>query len=97
MTYGVTTPPAAGDPIRTLKANLVKHHPAWVVTLPGDGPSCVLNGTTNTEGRLLNGVPVANCCTTAATSYSGRFIHIEQDPEMRQAGDWIQPLIDTWP
>jgi hypothetical protein len=46
---------------------------------------------------LLNGVPAANVCGTAASSYSGRFLHIEQDPGFRTPSDWVQAVEDTWP
>ncbi len=67
----------------------------WDVDLPGAG-ACSLNATDNTQGRLLNGVAAASVCGTAASSYSGRFIHVEQDPNYRNAGDWVAPLEDTW-
>jgi hypothetical protein len=35
-----------------------------------------LTGTTNVQGRLLNGI--ANACTQYASSATGRFLHIEQ-------------------
>ena len=102
LTNGITTPPAPTSLLSVLKQNVRKHHPQWLVTVPGDtlpdgGAACSLNGTTDTEGRFLNGVPVAGCCSTPASSASGRFIHIEQDPNMRLASDWIQPVLDTWP
>ncbi len=97
MTYGVTTTPASDDKIRTLKSNILYYHPTWVVSLPGDGPSCSLNGTTNTQGRLLNNVSASSVCGTSASSYSGKFIHIEQDPAYRTASDWIPVINDTWP
>src|SRR5262249_22935589 len=50
----------------------------------------------NTQGRLINGVPAASVCGTPASSYNGRFIHIEQDPDFRNPGDWIAPVKDTW-
>jgi hypothetical protein len=96
LSYGVNQPPAADDKIRALKANLLKYHPAWDIAMPGDTPPCDLNATNNVQGRLLNGVAAPDVCKAIATSYSGRFIHIEQDPNNRTASDWIQPIIDTW-
>jgi hypothetical protein len=40
-----------------------------------------LCGTTNTQGRHLNGSPEA--CNTGASAASGRFVHFEQSPEVR--------------
>lgn len=48
----------------------------------GDDAS-VLGATTNLQGRVSNGVSAANACTTPAVTASGRFIHIEQDPDVR--------------
>lgn len=94
--HGVNVLPTADDKISQLRDNLLIHHPAWDIDLPGAG-ACSLNATDNTQGRLLNGVAAASvCATTAASSYSGRFIHIEQDPNYRDAGDWIAPVEDTW-
>lgn len=97
MTHGVTTPPKSTDKVAILKQNILKYHPTWLVQVPGDSPSCSLNATTNVEGRFLNGVPVTSCCTTGATSYSQKFLSIEQDPNMRAASDWVQAVLDTWP
>ncbi len=97
MTHGVTTPPVSGDKILTLKSNVLKYHPTWSVTVPGDSLTCSLNATTNVEGRFLNGVPASSCCTTDATSYTQKFFSIEQDPNFRSAADWLQAVIDTWP
>ncbi len=36
-------------------------------------------------------------CATAAASYTGRFLHIEQDPGFRSAGDWTAAVLETWP
>ena len=93
--HGVNVLPTANDKITQLRDNLSVYHPLWDVDLPGAG-ACSLNATDNTQGRLLNGVAAASVCGTAASSYSGRFIHVEQDPNYRNAGDWVAPLEDTW-
>lgn len=41
-----------------------------------------LCGTTNVQGRHLNGS--ANACTEGATQSSGRFLHLEQSPLLRR-------------
>ncbi len=42
-----------------------------------------LGATNNLQGRVTNGVAPGMACNTAATLASGRFIHIEQDPDVR--------------
>ncbi len=93
--HGVEVTPLATDKISVLRANLLVHHPTWDVDLPGTG-ACTLNATDNTQGRLINGVPAGSVCGTPASSYNGRFIHIEQDPGFRNPSDWINPVKDTW-
>lgn len=44
----------------------------------------VLGATTNLQGRVTNGVTVGTECTTAAVSSTGRFTHLEQDPDVRE-------------
>ena len=95
LSHGRNIAPLTGDPIAELRANVLAWHPTWRVDCPGTG-SCSLNATDNTQGRLINGVLPQNVCTTAATSYNGRFIHIEQDPGFRTAADWIDPVLDTF-
>ncbi len=51
--------------------------------LYGDGAS-VLGATNNIQGRLINGVTEGDECDTAALGSTGRFIHIEQDPDVRE-------------
>jgi len=69
---------------------------SWVVVVPGDALSCSLNGTDNVQGRLLNGVASGDLCTVAATGYTGRFIHIEQKFDFRNAADWISAILATF-
>jgi Fibronectin type III domain len=94
--HGMDVTPLATDTISVLRDNLLVHHPTWDVDLPGVG-ACILNATDNTQGRLINGVPAGSVCCIPASSYNGRFIHIEQDPSFRNPWDWINPVRDTWP
>ncbi len=96
LSHGRNVVPASTDPSFVLKSNMLLSHPTWDVETTGTG-ACTLNATDNTQGRLLNGVSAANVCGTAATSYSGRFLHIEQDPGFRSPADWIQAVNETWP
>jgi len=94
--HGMDVTPLATDTISVLRDNLLVYHPTWEVDLPGAG-ACILNATDNTQGRLINGVPAGSVCCIPASSYNGRFIHIEQDPSFRNPWDWINPVRDTWP
>lgn len=96
ISHGSTAAPAPGDKHVELKAALLSYHPAWLVAVPGSG-ACSLNGTDNVLGRLLNGVPAANVCGTAASGYTGQFVHIEQDPNFRASADWLPAVRDAWP
>jgi cellulose 1,4-beta-cellobiosidase len=42
-------------------------------------------------------VPAASVCSTAATGYTGQFLHIEQDPNFRASADWLPAVRDAWP
>ena len=100
MTYGRSSgngTPTAGDDLLTLQSELEAHHPDWSVVVPGDAQTCGLNGTTNTQGRLLNNVASDLVCNRAASGYTGRFIHIEQKRPVRDPSDWIDSMEATWP
>src|SRR6185503_12485282 len=96
LSHGRNVVPASGDKILELEENMLLYHPTWDLETPGTG-ACSLNATDNTQGRLINGVAAAQVCGTAASSYTGRFLHIEQDPGFRSAADWVQAVNDTWP
>lgn len=96
LSHGRNVVPGASEKIAVLKNNLLAYHPTWKVETTGTG-ACTLNATDNTQGRLINGVPEAQVCGTAATSHTGRFIHIEQDPGFRTPADWVGAINDTWP
>ncbi|WP_437994535.1 hypothetical protein [Sorangium sp. So ce145] len=94
--HGMDVAPVSGDKILELKRNLLAERPTWRVGVPGSS-DCSLNATTNVQGRLLNFVSASQVCGRAATSYSGRFVHIEQDPAFRLADTWINAVKTTWP
>ncbi|WP_437668561.1 hypothetical protein [Sorangium sp. So ce131] len=96
LSHGMDVVPVEGDKILELRRNLLAYKPAWRIGVPGGG-ACSLNATTNVQGRLLNGVPASRVCGSPAASYSGRFIHIEQDPGFRDPDSWIAAIMDTWP
>lgn len=95
LSHGRNVAPIAGDKILTLKSNMLAYHPTWDIEVPGTN-ACTLNATDNTQGRLINGVAPSSVCGTAASSYTGRFLHIEQDPGFRTAADWAQAVTDTF-
>ena len=94
--HGRDVTSAPTDKIAVLRDNLLVHHPTWDVDLPGSG-SCSLNATENVQGCLLNGVAAERVCWTAASSYTQKFVHIEQDRDFRNPSDWIAPITDTFP
>lgn len=44
----------------------------------------LLGGTNNLQGRITNGVAPGQECNTPAAGASGRFYHLEQDPDVRE-------------
>jgi hypothetical protein len=59
--------------------------PLLPISVPGE-TDCNMSGGTNVQGRMLNYVAVMQdkVCTVAAHQYSGTFLHIEQQWDMRQ-------------
>lgn len=94
LSHGRDVNPAPADKNLQLKNSMLAAHPTWDIETPDT--ACTLNATDNVQGRLINGVPEANVCNTAASSYNGRFLHIEQDPSMRSAADWIPSVSEVW-
>jgi hypothetical protein len=95
LSHGRKVTPVATDFISRLRTQVLASHPTWAVHVPGTGV-CSLNGTDNVQGRLINGVAAGSVCGTAASTYNGRFIHIEQDPGFRTAADWVTPILNVW-
>ena len=96
LSHGRAVLPAPGDKIVDLRSNMLNYHPTWLIDMPGTGV-CDLSATNNVQGRLLNEVFAGSVCGTAASLYTGKFIHNEQDPGFRTASDWVPALKDTWP
>ena len=96
LSHGRNVAPLSSDKISEIRAIVLGYHPTWRVDTPGTG-SCSLNATDNTQGRLMNGVDPGSVCGTAASSYNGRFIHIEQDPGFRTPSDWIATIQEAFP
>lgn len=77
LSNGLNEAPPAGSKVHALHAAIQAAMPAWTVEMPGNS-TCSLSGTTNVEGRLLNGVASANVCSTSAKTATQQFVHIEQ-------------------
>jgi hypothetical protein len=97
LTHGSTSTPSAGEAILTLQSKLSTQNPSWAVKVPGDTPTCTLNGTENIQGRLINGVADNSVCGTSATTYNQRFIHVEQKAANRSLENWSQAIQDSFP
>jgi hypothetical protein len=88
ITNGIDAPTGPGDVPQVLRARVdAQNHLAGGVDLTtaavfGDDTD-VLGATLNLQGRVSNGVTPADACDTDATDASGRFVHIEQDPDVR--------------
>ena len=96
MSNGFTTVPPTSTKIWQLYDMMHSNHPTWSIDLTGQD-ACSLNGTTSTTGRIINGIAITSACSTAATTNTGYFIHIEQDPNNRIASDWIPAINAVWP
>ncbi|TNE70931.1 T9SS type A sorting domain-containing protein [bacterium] len=60
--------------------------------VPGDGSICGLAGTTNTQGRYVNGS--SDPCGTSPIANTGRFFHLEQFTSIRASQDKYRTLIE---
>lgn len=55
-----------------------------------------LGGTSNLQGRYTNGVAAGDECDTPAVSWNGNFVHLEQDPDVREEPQHIiNALLDA--
>ncbi len=96
ITEGLTTTPPPLSPAWTLASTIATIEPVWRTGVAGAG-LCSLNGTRDVQLRLLNGVDQASVCTTAATTSSGRALHLELAPAFREPAAWISILAGAWP
>jgi len=100
ITHGTNVVPQANEKIQLLRdsfQSVVDNNNNIAldrdVSMTGDS-NCDKKGTSNTQGRLINGVDADHVCGTAADGYSGRFIHIEQKYAIR-GSDFHQSWIDA--
>jgi hypothetical protein len=91
ITHGKPIDASINDSISELKFSLTEQHPEWQVVLPGETTRCNLHGEANVEGRFLNGVLKEDICYNSPFDYSGRFVYIEQKPNMRSS-----VFFETW-
>ncbi len=82
------------DYLSTLKTNLLAIDDTLTFKIAHvDVAWTTLTGTTNTQGRLINGSP--NPCSQSASSTTGRFLHIEQAYALRSSNAGRQKLADA--
>lgn len=89
---GTRIPTSSTATVARLAARLAEDHPQEPILLcnrPGarDPRTEDLCGTTNVQGRQLNGS--ADACAEDATRSSGRFLHLEQSPRFRKHPDLL--------
>ena len=81
--------------VATFAEALADEFPAELVTTCNDYDGALvaerLCGTNNTQGRFVNGS--ASPCDTAAADADGRFIHLEQSPALRDAGELVMEVL----
>lgn len=93
LSEGLSTAPASGAKVERLLDQIKVAAPDWKTEITGSS-RCSLNGTTNVEGRLLNGVAAGSVCGTAASASAQKFIHIEQTSS--KVGENIDGAASKW-
>ncbi|PPQ99979.1 hypothetical protein CVT24_009558 [Panaeolus cyanescens] len=92
-------------PINRIKAQLNSVFPTGTHATPADDPVCTLTATRNLFGRIVNNVPAASVCTTAASSSGcgganfGQFVHIEQESAYRNSvnyNNWANVITNAF-
>ena len=73
------TPPSGFQYLEALRTNLTEEDNTLTYIIAHEQPSWDrLTGSTNTQGRFINGSTLSPCTTSAGTN-TGRFLHIEQE------------------
>lgn len=97
ISNGTEADSAAGEPEALFGAALAAAFPSELVTSCNDWPGAQvytrLCGTTNLQGRYLNGS--ADACTVEPSESSGRFIHLEQSALVRQQAGTVIDALDS--
>ena len=78
--------------LTALRDTLIAHGIDAAMT--GDGSSCTLSGTTNVQGRYMNGS--ANPADDQPDSNTGYFFHMEQSSVIRRSLDGHKKVIDAF-
>jgi len=91
LSDGTTFAADAGSAVALVGTALMAAFPDEQVTSCNDWPGAVVDlrlcGTTNTQGRHVNGSP--DPCSAASTSSAGRFVHMEQSLAVRSRQDEV--------
>jgi len=97
ISNGTTFATAADSPVALLAGALAAELPGETIASCNDYPGATttssLCGTTNVQGRAVNGAPAA--CTDAATRATGRFVHLEQSSAVRSQAQRVAAAIDA--
>ncbi len=94
LSNGTSSPSSAGHPVALFGQALMDAYPGENVTscnnFPGADVDVRFCGTTNVQGRQINGSPAP--CTQAASTSVERFMHLEQT-----FGIWLdpEPVVDA--
>jgi len=95
ISNGTTGPATAESPVARLGDSLRDEFSDTTITYCNDIPNRTREerfcGTTNIQGRHLNGASPA--CTEAASEATGRFIHLEQSREIRREFDRVASAV----
>lgn len=98
-TWGSLDPAADPPPAAAaVWAALVEAFPQVYVSTCNGGlgvpPDLRLCGTTNLQGRGVNGVPDADVCLVAASWSTGRFVHVEVESDIAKAS--AEGIASAW-
>ncbi len=97
LSDGTHEPADPGDPIVALYDALETALPGEYVTACSEFDGAVVDerlcGTTNAQGRYVNGS--GDACSEAAAASSARFLHLEQSPDVRDDFDRVLDAMDS--
>lgn len=99
LSNGTSGPAAPESPVGRLYSAFSLAHPEAYITTCNEGAGAVVDqrlcGSTNTQGRYVNGSE--DVCTQGAPQASGRFVHLEQSKAFRADSDSVgEALISAW-
>mmetsp|Transcript_29252 Transcript_29252/g.49375 ORF Transcript_29252/g.49375 Transcript_29252/m.49375 type:complete len:372 (-) Transcript_29252:306-1421(-) len=103
VSSGFSDPPDSSSPAAAIYDAAVAAQSGWVVSFPDavNSGGCNLYGTTNTVGRMMNGVARDDLCTTAADKAtklaSSVFVQVELKWDFRSGSDWAPIMAAAFP